>query len=136
VLLMAAAPADFRAAEVADGKIKRQEGLELRLEPTEDILATLASTRGEGQTIVGFAAEHGGDPVERARRKLRRKGVDMIVLNDVSDPAIGFESAENEVTLVDAAGETAIPRASKDEIAEAILDKVDRIRTGAGISTG
>jgi phosphopantothenoylcysteine decarboxylase/phosphopantothenate--cysteine ligase len=136
VLLMAAAPADFRAAEVADGKIKRQEGLELLLEPTEDILATLASTRGEGQTIVGFAAEHGGDPVERARRKLRRKGVDMIVLNDVSDPAIGFESAENEVTLVDAAGETAIPRASKDEIAEAILDKVDRIRTGAGISTG
>jgi phosphopantothenoylcysteine decarboxylase / phosphopantothenate---cysteine ligase len=136
VLLMAAAPADFRAAEVADGKIKRQEGLELRLEPTEDILATLASGRGEGQTIVGFAAEHGGDPVERARRKLRRKGVDMIVLNDVSDPAIGFESAENEVTLVDSAGETAIPRASKDEIAEAILDKVDRIRTGAGISTG
>jgi phosphopantothenoylcysteine synthetase/decarboxylase len=60
----------------------------------------------------------------------------MIVLNDVSDPAIGFESAENEVTLVDAAGETAIPRASKDEIADAILDKIDRIRTGAGISTG
>jgi phosphopantothenoylcysteine decarboxylase/phosphopantothenate--cysteine ligase len=136
VLLMAAAPADFRAAAVSSGKIVRQEGLELRLEPTEDILATLASTRGEGQTIVGFAAEHGGDAVERARRKLRRKGVDMIVLNDVSDPAIGFESAENEVTLVDAAGETAIPRASKDEIAEAILDEVDRIRTGAGISAG
>ena len=134
VLLMAAAPADFRAASISSGKIVRQEGLELRLEPTEDILATLASTRGEGQTIVGFAAEHGGDPIERARRKLRRKAVDMIVLNDVSDPAIGFESAENEVTLVDSAGETAIPRASKDEIAEAILDKVDQIRSGAGIS--
>jgi phosphopantothenoylcysteine decarboxylase / phosphopantothenate---cysteine ligase len=134
VLLMAAAPADFRAAEVAEGKIAREDGLDLRLEPTEDILATLASRRGEGQTIVGFAAEHGGDPVERARRKLRRKRVDMIVLNDVSDPAIGFESAENEVTLVEVAGETAIPRASKDEIAEAILDKVDQIRSGAGIS--
>ena len=135
VLLMAAAPADFRPEAPAGNKIKRKgSGLDLHLEPTEDILARLTSERGEGQTIVGFAAEHGGDPVERARRKLRRKRVDMIVLNDVSDPAIGFESAENEVTLVDVAGETAIPRASKDEIAEAILDKVDQIRSGAGIS--
>jgi phosphopantothenoylcysteine decarboxylase/phosphopantothenate--cysteine ligase len=134
VLLMAAAPADFRAAEIAEGKIGRDGGLDLRLEPTEDILANLAARRGEGQTIVGFAAEHGGDPVERARRKLRRKGVDLIVLNDVSDPTIGFESTENAVTLVEAAGETAIPKASKDKIAEAILDEVDQIRSGAGIS--
>jgi phosphopantothenoylcysteine decarboxylase/phosphopantothenate--cysteine ligase len=133
VLLMAAAPADFRAEASAE-KLKRQDGLDLRLEPTEDILATLAAGRREGQTIVGFAAEHGGDAVERARRKLRRKGADVIVLNDVSDPTIGFESSDNEVTLVDDAGETAIPKAAKDQIAEAILDRVGQIRSGAGIA--
>jgi phosphopantothenoylcysteine decarboxylase/phosphopantothenate--cysteine ligase len=134
VLLMAAAPADFRAAEVAAAKIRREEGLDLRLEPTEDILGSLAAGRGEGQTVVGFAAEHGGEAVERARAKLTRKNADLIVLNDVSDPEIGFESAENEVTLVEAGGETAVPRASKDEVAEAILDGVGRIRAGAGMS--
>lgn len=121
LLLMAAAPADFRAGEVAPGKLSRAEGLELRLEPTEDILAGLE--KGAGQTVVAFAAEHGRD-VERARRKLSEKGADLIVLNDVSDPAIGFESAENEVTVIDAAGETPLRRGSKDEVAGRILDLV------------
>ena len=130
VLVMAAAPADFRAAEVAPGKLKREEGgsLELRLEPTEDILAGLAESRGEAQTIVGFAAEHGEGGVERARAKLARKGADLIVLNDVADLSIGFESEENAVTLIDASSETAVPRASKDSIADSILDRVDSLR--------
>jgi phosphopantothenoylcysteine decarboxylase / phosphopantothenate---cysteine ligase len=130
VLVMAAAPADFRAAEVAPGKLKREEGgsLELRLEPTEDILAGLAESRGEAQTIVGFAAEHGKGGVERARAKLSRKGADLIVLNDVADHSIGFESEENAVTLIDASSETAVPRASKDSIADSILDRVDSLR--------
>jgi phosphopantothenoylcysteine decarboxylase/phosphopantothenate--cysteine ligase len=128
VLVMAAAPADFRAAEVAPGKLAREGPLELRLEPTEDILAGLAATRGEAQTIVGFAAEHGEGGLERARAKLERKGADLIVLNDVSDPAIGFESEENAVTLIDAAGDTTVPRAAKDSIADAILDRVDALR--------
>ncbi|HEX9967194.1 MAG TPA: bifunctional phosphopantothenoylcysteine decarboxylase/phosphopantothenate--cysteine ligase CoaBC [Solirubrobacterales bacterium] len=128
VLLMAAAPADFRAAAPAGEKLKRQGDLELRLEPTEDILAGLAAGRGPEQTVVGFAAEHGGDAVGRAREKLARKGVDLIVLNDVSDPAIGFESEQNAVTLVDAQGEAELPRDSKDAIAEEILDRVDRLR--------
>jgi phosphopantothenoylcysteine decarboxylase/phosphopantothenate--cysteine ligase len=128
VLVMAAAPADFRAAEVAPGKLSRSDGLELRLEPTEDILAGLASTRTGAQTIVGFAAEHGEGGVERARAKLERKGGDLVVLNDVSDEAIGFESEENAVTLIDASGETAVPQASKDSIADSILDKVDSLR--------
>lgn len=68
VLLMAAAPADFRAAEVAAGKLKRADGLSLQLEPTEDILAGLAARRGEGQTIVGFAAEYGGRPGAGTRK--------------------------------------------------------------------
>ncbi len=128
LLAMAAAPADFRAVEVAPGKLSRGDSLELRLEPTEDILAGLAARRSGGQTIVGFAAEHGGGGVERARAKLERKGADLIVLNDVSDPAIGFESEENAVTLVDGSGETPVPRASKDSIADSILDRVDTLR--------
>jgi phosphopantothenoylcysteine decarboxylase/phosphopantothenate--cysteine ligase len=133
VLAMAAAPADFRPADVAAAKLERRGTLELRLEPTDDILAGLAAARGEGQTIVGFAAEHGEDGVERARAKLERKGADLIVLNDVSDPEIGFESKENAVTLIEAGGETAVPRASKDEIAEAILDRIEKLRTAAGL---
>jgi phosphopantothenoylcysteine decarboxylase/phosphopantothenate--cysteine ligase len=132
VLLMAAAPADFQPTAPADRKLTRDGSLELSLQPTEDILAGLAAARGENQTIVGFAAEHGGDAIARARAKLARKGADLIVLNDISDPAIGFESVENEVTLVAADGEAAVPRASKDSIAETILDRVQAISTPSG----
>ena len=128
VLLMAAAPADFRAATPAEGKLQRSGSLELSLEPTEDILAALSARRREGQTVVGFAAEHGGEAVERARGKLVRKGADLIVLNDVSNPEIGFESDRNAVTLIAAAGEIEVPIDSKDAVAEAILDEVARLR--------
>jgi phosphopantothenoylcysteine decarboxylase/phosphopantothenate--cysteine ligase len=131
VLLMAAAPADFRAAEPAAGKLRRSGSLELSLEPTEDILASLAGARQEGQTVVGFAAEHGGEAVERARDKLRRKGADLIVLNDVSNPEIGFESERNAVTLITADGETEVPIDSKDAVADSILGEVDRLREKA-----
>ncbi|HEV7481873.1 MAG TPA: bifunctional phosphopantothenoylcysteine decarboxylase/phosphopantothenate--cysteine ligase CoaBC [Solirubrobacterales bacterium] len=135
VLLMAAAPADFRAAAVAPGKLKRADGLNLQLEPTEDILAALSAGRAAGQTIVGFAAEHGGDGAGRAREKLTRKGADLIVLNDVSNPEIGFESESNAVTLIDAAGDTEVPLDSKDAVAEAILGRVDQLRGDAGQPT-
>jgi phosphopantothenoylcysteine decarboxylase / phosphopantothenate---cysteine ligase len=130
VLLMAAAPADFRTEPIT-GKLKRQDGVHLNLQPTEDILARVAAQRGENQTVVGFAAEHGGDAVGRARAKLERKGADLIVLNDVSDPTIGFESADNAVTLVAATEEIEVPKAGKDAVADAILDRVDRLRAGA-----
>ncbi|HEX7279033.1 MAG TPA: bifunctional phosphopantothenoylcysteine decarboxylase/phosphopantothenate--cysteine ligase CoaBC [Solirubrobacterales bacterium] len=132
LLLMAAAPADFRAAEPAAGKLQRSGSLELSLEPTDDILASLAATRHEGQTIVGFAAEHGGEAVERARGKLIRKGADLIVLNDVSNPEIGFESERNAVTLIAPESESEVPIDSKDAVAEAILSEVDRLRGKAG----
>jgi phosphopantothenoylcysteine decarboxylase / phosphopantothenate---cysteine ligase len=138
VLLMAAAPADFRAAAPAAGKLKRQDGLDLHLEPTEDILAALSATRSDGQTIVGFAAEAGAtreEAVERARGKLERKGADLIVFNDVSDPEIGFESERNAVTLIAAEGETDVAIAAKEEIAEAILQEVDRLREKSGRPT-
>jgi phosphopantothenoylcysteine decarboxylase/phosphopantothenate--cysteine ligase len=128
VLLMAAAPADFRPESVAETKLTRGgEGLDLRLTPTADILAALGERRREGQTIVGFAAEHGEGGIERAREKLARKGADMIVLNDVSDPEIGFESERNAVTLVTAGGEDQVGIATKEQIAEAILDRVDSL---------
>jgi phosphopantothenoylcysteine decarboxylase/phosphopantothenate--cysteine ligase len=133
VLLMAAAPADFRPTAPAAGKLKREGALDLHLEPTEDILAALTAGRTEAQTVVGFAAEHGGEAVARARGKLARKGADLIVLNDVSDPAIGFESEQNAVTLIDAESETSVPVASKDAIADEILDRVAQLRSEAGL---
>jgi phosphopantothenoylcysteine decarboxylase / phosphopantothenate---cysteine ligase len=136
VLAMAAAPADFRPSEVTAGKLERSGSLELRLEPTDDILAGLAAARAPGQTIVGFAAEHGAGGVERARAKRERKGADLIVLNDVADPAIGFESDENAVTLIDCDGETTVPKASKDAIADSILDRVDALRARESLRNG
>lgn len=131
VLLMAAAPADFTVARPADRKLSRsQEGLGLELIPTDDILAALSTVATDGQTVIGFAAQHGGETVAAAREKLERKGADLIVLNDVSDRSIGFDSEENEVTLVSAAGEEHLPRASKRAIADRILDRVIALRGG------
>ena len=131
VLLMAAAPADFRAASPATAKLPRERsgGLELRLEPTEDILAAAAERRRGGQTLIGFAAETGAEAIERARAKLQRKAVDAIVFNDVSRSEIGFDSPENEVTIVEADGEHPVPLSSKEEVAEAILDRVEELRS-------
>jgi len=128
VLLMAAAVADFRPAAAKRGKLSREETgeLELRLERTEDIVAQLSAS--EGQTIVGFAAEHGGGAVERARAKLERKGLDAIVFNDVSRPEIGFDSPENEVIVVEREGELRVPLASKEAVADAVLDRVEALR--------
>jgi phosphopantothenoylcysteine decarboxylase/phosphopantothenate--cysteine ligase len=124
VLIMAAAVADFRPVSPHEGKIVRDgtSGLQLDLEATEDVLAGLAEGRREDQLLVGFAAEHGGDFVERARGKLDRKGIDAIVVNDVSDVTIGFEGTDNEVTVVTAGGETPIGRGSKHEVAASILE--------------
>jgi phosphopantothenoylcysteine decarboxylase/phosphopantothenate--cysteine ligase len=136
VLVMAAAPADFRPRRPAGEKIHREgrSGLELDLEATEDILAELSTRRRDGQTIVGFAAET-GEGLDRARDKLRRKGADAIVLNDVSRSEIGFESPENEVVIVEADGEHHVPLASKVSVADAILDRVATLRSqsGAGV---
>ena len=129
VLLMSAAPADFRPRRAAGEKIHRESSgvLELDLEATEDILAGLGKGRRPDQTIVGFAAET-GEGLERARRKLADKGADAIILNDVSRAEIGFESAENEVLIVEPGGETHVALAAKQRVAEAILDRVEHLR--------
>ena len=133
VVLMAAAVADFRPVHAAEEKLARERGagLELRLEATEDVIGSLAGDRRPGQTLVGFAAEHGGDYVERARRKLRRKGLDLIAVNDVSRSDIGFDSAANEIVIVEAEDEHPVPLSSKEEIADAILDRVEALRSEA-----
>jgi phosphopantothenoylcysteine decarboxylase/phosphopantothenate--cysteine ligase len=132
VLVMAAAPADFRPRRAAGEKIHREGtgGFELDLQATEDILAGLSTRRREGQTIVGFAAETDAD-LDRAREKLSRKGADAIVLNDVSRPDIGFESGENEVVIVERGGEHHVPLASKEAVADAILDRIEALRSGS-----
>jgi phosphopantothenoylcysteine decarboxylase/phosphopantothenate--cysteine ligase len=136
ILLMAAAVADFRPLAAKDGKIKKsgRERLELMLEPTADVLSALAAARRPGQTLVGFAAEHGKQAVERAREKLVAKGIDAVVVNDISRPDIGFDTDANEVTILSAPGDRSrvealhVPRASKADVADAILDAAQRLR--------
>jgi phosphopantothenoylcysteine decarboxylase/phosphopantothenate--cysteine ligase len=132
VLLMVAAVADFRPVEPANGKLKKadRERLQLELEATPDVLRALAARRGPGQTLVGFAAEHGVGAIEYGRGKLQAKGLDAVVVNDIARSDIGIGSDANEVTILTAAGEEHVPRASKERIAEAILDAVELVRAG------
>lgn len=133
ILLMAAAVADFRPRAAAAHKLKKTGGPTpvVELEPTADIIAALAERRRPGQIIVGFAAEHGAQALEYGREKLARKGLDAIVINDVSQPGIGFDSAENEVTVLTGGGhETHLARADKDRIADGILDLIGGLATG------
>lgn len=133
VLLMAAAPADFRPADPVDSKLKKHERnvLHIELEPTGDILSALSARRRPGQVLVGFAAEHGEGALAYGRDKLQRKGLDAVVVNDIARSDIGFDTPENEVTIVTAEGEQAVPRSAKPEVARAILGEVDRRRAAA-----
>ncbi|HEX3333433.1 MAG TPA: bifunctional phosphopantothenoylcysteine decarboxylase/phosphopantothenate--cysteine ligase CoaBC [Acidimicrobiales bacterium] len=124
-VVMAAAVADFRPKASARTKLSKEDGIpELVLEPTPDILAGLARRAAPGQVVVGFAAET-HDALERGRRKLERKGVDLLVVNDVSAPGVGFDHDTNAVVILGADGSTTeIPLTSKDAVAEAVLDRV------------
>jgi phosphopantothenoylcysteine decarboxylase/phosphopantothenate--cysteine ligase len=130
VLLMSAAVADFRPVRTVDRKLKKDEGVpQLELEPTEDVLSEVAERRRADQVIVGFAAEHGDRAVELGRGKLERKRLDAIVVNDISRAGIGFESEENEVTILTVdRGERRVPRSRKEHVARAVLDEVERLR--------
>jgi phosphopantothenoylcysteine decarboxylase/phosphopantothenate--cysteine ligase len=130
VLLMAAAVADYRPAAAADTKLKKDasEELVIALERTPDILSGLAHIRRADQTVIGFAAEHGEGAVAYGRDKLARKGLDAVVVNDIARRDIGFDGTDNEVTVLTAAGERHVPRASKAEVARAILDTVGELR--------
>ena len=125
---MAAAVADYRPEHAHAGKLKKDEAggeLELRLVRTTDVLATLATRRRPGQLLVGFAAEHGEGALAYAREKLDRKGLDAIVVNDVSTPGIALRQPRERGHDRDRRdAEIHVPRASKAEVATAILDAV------------
>jgi phosphopantothenoylcysteine decarboxylase/phosphopantothenate--cysteine ligase len=127
VVVMAAAVADYRPAEAAEGKRpKDDEPWTVTLEPTTDVLRELGTRRDPGtrSVLIGFAADRGERGLERAREKLGNKRADLIVFNDVSRDDIGFDSSENEVVLVAADGERLVEKASKERIAATILDEV------------
>ena len=138
VLLMAAAVADYRPAAPSAAKIDKdeRERIELDLVRTADVLGELADRRRPGQTVVGFAAEHGSAAGERARAKLERKRLDAIVVNDIARADIGFDSPENEVTIVDRGGERAYPKLSKAEVASHVLDRVQELRHEQSVRVG
>ena len=128
VVVMAAAVADYRPAEALAAKRPKDAATwTLELESTTDVLSALAERRRDGQLLVGFAAETGATGLDRAREKLARKGADLFVLNDVSRPDIGFDAADNEVTLLAASTERTVAKGPKDEIAAAILDEVEAL---------
>jgi phosphopantothenoylcysteine decarboxylase/phosphopantothenate--cysteine ligase len=134
VILMAAAVADYRPAEPFDGKrSKNDKEWTVTLEPTVDVLAELgrhAAERGNGQVIVGFAADEGKRGLARAREKLAAKGGTLFVFNDVSRNDIGFDADQNEVVIVSAGDDTTISKRDKSEVAAAILDEVASLVRG------
>jgi phosphopantothenoylcysteine decarboxylase/phosphopantothenate--cysteine ligase len=126
VVLMAAAVADYAPEPLTGKRPKSGEPWELRLEPTEDVLGGLGK-RKNGALLVGFGAEEGEAGLERKRKMLAEKHLDLVVFNDVSRDDIGFDSEENEVVLVSADGERTVPKAPKERIAAGILDEVERL---------
>jgi phosphopantothenoylcysteine decarboxylase/phosphopantothenate--cysteine ligase len=133
VIVMAAAVADFRPVNVAPQKLTKDHGVpEIVLEQTPDILCGLVARRRPGQVIVGFAAET-EEPVARGRRKREAKGVDIMVVNDVSMPGVGFDHDTNAVTIVKEFEDREVPLSSKKVVADAVLDQVvELLDTGDG----
>jgi len=125
-LIMAAAPADFRAASPVNAKIKKNSApATIAIAPTPDILGSTRSARAKDAVIVGFALET-DDVLRGGREKLEAKALDLIVVNDAREPGAGFNVDTNRVTLIDRAGkEEVLPLLSKDEVADEILDRVE-----------
>jgi len=130
IVAMAAAVSDYRPAEKAPNKIKKQDGGQrLELVRTEDILKSLAEAKGR-RFLIGFAAET-EKLLESARKKRAEKRIDLMVANDVSRNGSGFASEKNAAVLIDAKGETELPLMSKRELAERIWDRVAELRPRA-----
>jgi phosphopantothenoylcysteine decarboxylase/phosphopantothenate--cysteine ligase len=123
VVIGAAAVADFRMPSIAPVKLRRENSLHLDLEPTEDILRSIADVHRAGTLVIAFAAEMDSN-IDRARQKLVAKGTDAIVLNDVSQPGIGFDSDRNAATFITRGHAIDIPETTKRAMADRILDQV------------
>jgi phosphopantothenoylcysteine decarboxylase / phosphopantothenate---cysteine ligase len=127
IVVMAAAVSDYTMKEVATQKLKRDGERILELKPTKDILSEIVTERGDTTLVIGFAAET-EDILANGRAKLERKGVDAVVVNDVSSSDLGFDSTRNAGTFLTRAGAVEIPAMSKTEMAERILNEVRRLR--------
>ena len=133
VLVMAAAVADFRPADAAEEKIKKESGgvPQIVLESTADVLKATRALRRPGAVVVGFALET-ADAVENGRRKLEAKGLDLLVVNDAREPGAGFEVETNRVVLLQPGrDDEALPLMSKAAVADAILDRVESLLPSA-----
>ena len=132
ILVMAAAPADFRPAQVAATKIKKRSApQQVELVPTPDILLTTRQARKQGAVVVGFALET-NDAVSNGRGKLAAKELDLIVVNDATEAGAGFGVDTNRVTILSRSGnEEELPLMSKRDVADAILDRVEQVRRGS-----
>jgi phosphopantothenoylcysteine decarboxylase/phosphopantothenate--cysteine ligase len=125
VMVMAAAPADYQPSEVSDAKLPRTNGsLTLNLVPTDDVLVETLEARRPGCVVVGFALES-NNGLERARSKLDRKRLDLIVLNSAREEAAGFEVETNRTTFITQAATHELPLMSKRQVAEHLLDEVE-----------
>jgi phosphopantothenoylcysteine decarboxylase/phosphopantothenate--cysteine ligase len=133
VVIKAAAVADFTVRNTAEQKIKRKGPVTLELEPTADILAEVGASKGS-RIVVGFAAET-EDTLENARKKLQSKSLDAIVLNDVSNAGIGFDSERNAVTILTPNSAESVPEMSKWEVAHRVLDAVVKIKAERNAQT-
>jgi phosphopantothenoylcysteine decarboxylase / phosphopantothenate---cysteine ligase len=125
-VIKAAAVADYRPKQAAAQKMKRKGPVSLELEPTADIAAEVGARR-TNQLLIGFAAET-ENALENARKKLAAKSLDAIVVNDVSQPGIGFDSNRNAVTIISADEVVELPEAPKTEIAREILNFVAKLK--------
>jgi phosphopantothenoylcysteine decarboxylase/phosphopantothenate--cysteine ligase len=134
IVIKAAAVADFTVRVAAGEKIKRKGPMALELEPTVDILAEVGAKKGS-RIIIGFAAET-NDVLANARKKLESKRLDAIVLNDVSQPGIGFDSERNAVTILTHGGTETVPETSKWEVAHRVLDTAVKLKAEGKAHSG
>jgi phosphopantothenoylcysteine decarboxylase / phosphopantothenate---cysteine ligase len=126
VLIMSAAVSDFMPADKSGGKIGKSGGLHLPLKPTPDILSEVDKVEKK-PFIIGFAAETGRN-IGNAKKKLEEKHLDMIVFNDITEEGSGFDTVTNKVIIIDKKKETELPLLSKDEVADALLDRMTEIK--------
>ncbi len=129
VIIKAAAVADYRPAQVADGKIKKGagEGLTLELRRTDDILAYLGEHKRPGQILCGFSMET-ENLVENSRKKLIRKSLDIVAANSLKEEGAGFGVSTNVLTLITREDETQLPLLTKEEAAHRLLDRIAELR--------
>ena len=133
IVIKTAAVADYTVSSPADEKLKRSGRMTLDLEPTADILAEVARRR-TSQVVIGFAAET-QNVIENAKKKLAAKSLDAIVVNDVSQPGIGFDSERNAVTILTASESTAVLETTKWDAAQRVLDQAVKLKQGSALAS-